>query len=442
MILTIGLLAILLSLVSVWFNWERNKAVVFFATFVISYSLFIITHQVIVYSDNPILFALFYNHLTPLFYLAGPALYFYFRALVEDKITFHRFDAIHFVPALITLIGITPFYFTSWEEKLEIANLIISDFDFYKVITPNRIVPVELNNILRPLLLLFYAFLSLKLIKGFLRDKSGDGPLFKHYKSTQRWGFFVLITISLTALSYLVPLSLYLDSGIEEAHQKAYYWQFGAVILFTLLPISLIIFPNVVYGFVRFNEDVSSLTVDLKPRNVNAFLRDKRPIQLPITPTNSESNDKPLFSSSIEIPAYDMPTKGFVSVAPERDYSTMELTKDLDLLGSAIETYFRDEKPYLKTDFKVHDVALYFNISAHHISFCFSQHFKVTFAQYKTRYRVEYAIQLLKRGEASQSTIETVGLKAGFASKSNFFKAFRDITGLTPQQYLTEQKTP
>lgn len=35
-------------------------------------------------------------------------------------------------------------------------------------------------------------------------------------------------------------------------------------------------------------------------------------------------------------------------------------------------------------------------------------------------------------------TIEAIGQQAGFASKSSFFTAFKEATGQTPQQYLSE----
>jgi AraC-like DNA-binding protein len=170
-----------------------------------------------------------------------------------------------------------------------------------------------------------------------------------------------------------------------------------------LLPLSLLVSPKVVYGFILIEQG------EMNPKAATSGRR--------------EHEQQTQASSAAPNPAE--------SAIPE------PISEELLALKSAILTYFKTEKPYLRKDFKVHDVALQLNIPAHHISYCFSVCFDESFSQLKTRYRIDYAIGLLQDGAASDMTIEAIGQQAGFASKSSFFTAFKEATGVTPLQYLS-----
>jgi transcriptional regulator GlxA family with amidase domain len=56
----------------------------------------------------------------------------------------------------------------------------------------------------------------------------------------------------------------------------------------------------------------------------------------------------------------------------------------------------------------------------------------------RTKYRVEHAKEILTNGDVSVNTIESMGFMSGFSSKSSFFAAFREVTGITPNEYYRE----
>jgi YesN/AraC family two-component response regulator len=51
-------------------------------------------------------------------------------------------------------------------------------------------------------------------------------------------------------------------------------------------------------------------------------------------------------------------------------------------------------------------------------------------------YRVREAQRLFSEPNVAQYTVENIGFKAGFKSRTNFYSAFKEITGVSPAFYL------
>jgi two-component system response regulator YesN len=57
------------------------------------------------------------------------------------------------------------------------------------------------------------------------------------------------------------------------------------------------------------------------------------------------------------------------------------------------------------------------------------------FAEYMTNYRIEHACQMIKAGG---QRIKDIATACGFQNYTYFFKVFKQITGLTPNEYEAE----
>lgn len=62
----------------------------------------------------------------------------------------------------------------------------------------------------------------------------------------------------------------------------------------------------------------------------------------------------------------------------------------------------------------------------------------VTFKEHLLRLRVSEAERLLRDPAESRTSMEAIGLLSGFGSRSAFYKAFRDQTGVSPAAYRAE----
>lgn len=106
------------------------------------------------------------------------------------------------------------------------------------------------------------------------------------------------------------------------------------------------------------------------------------------------------------------------------------------LLSEEIKQFVETEKPYLNPDFSIHDICVKLNVPQHRVQYCLNMILQKKFTDLKNEMRVNYAIELLKSDVAKKTSLEGIGIQAGFSSNSNFYKSFKKSTGLTPNQWL------
>jgi AraC-like DNA-binding protein len=112
-------------------------------------------------------------------------------------------------------------------------------------------------------------------------------------------------------------------------------------------------------------------------------------------------------------------------------------------LGENIIKYIHSEQRYLDNNFHIKDLSIALNVPQHHVLYCFNHLIKQSFNEYCTQCRIHWAKELIDKGIITSLTIEAIGVKLGFPSRSKFYLAFEKETGYTPNQYLelTSKKT-
>ncbi|MBP0018716.1 MAG: helix-turn-helix transcriptional regulator [Cyanobacteria bacterium SBLK] len=89
---------------------------------------------------------------------------------------------------------------------------------------------------------------------------------------------------------------------------------------------------------------------------------------------------------------------------------------------------------HLDSEIKLEDLARLPDMSQFHFSRLFKQSLGITPHQYLIQQRIERAKELLKQTERS---IADIALECGFNSHSHLGKRFRQLTGVTPKAYRT-----
>ena len=113
----------------------------------------------------------------------------------------------------------------------------------------------------------------------------------------------------------------------------------------------------------------------------------------------------------------------------ESTLNNIDRSKTLEQLNQLME----QEKVYIQENISLSLLAEQLELSAHQLSELINTEFKLGFSKYIRQYRVEAAKKYLL--SEPKSSVLSIGLSVGFSTQSNFYTAFRDITGMAPGQY-------
>lgn len=126
------------------------------------------------------------------------------------------------------------------------------------------------------------------------------------------------------------------------------------------------------------------------------------------------------------------------SSLPERSkYATIKMTdKECEEIMEKIYKLFKKEKPYTNPNLKIADLAKMAGISSHKLSYILSEHLNMGFYDLVNQYRIEEFKRLVKSGADQTLTLTAMSERAGFSSRSSFFRCFKKLEGITPGEYL------
>lgn len=128
----------------------------------------------------------------------------------------------------------------------------------------------------------------------------------------------------------------------------------------------------------------------------------------------------------------DITQKTCDAVAASYAASTLKNT-DCDLLVNQLKQLLLEQKIYRDENLNLSMLADSLTLSTHQTSELINTHFGQSFSRLIREYRINEAKQqLLQEPKAS---VLSVGLAVGFSTQSNFYSAFRDLTGETPGQF-------
>lgn len=114
------------------------------------------------------------------------------------------------------------------------------------------------------------------------------------------------------------------------------------------------------------------------------------------------------------------------------DVDVAEKKRQLDALMSL-------EKIYQQEDLTLAMLAEAVQLGSHQLSEMINTEYKMSFSRYVREHRVQEAQRLLK--EEPDASILAISMEVGFKSQSNFYAAFKEITGKSPGTYRNASTT-
>ena len=387
MLISITILGFIVSFLLLINIKESNRVNLFLFVFFLINNLYSLAHYATIYSGSKTMIAILLVNFTPLFLLAGPALYFYVRGVLRDDCRFSKLDWLHFTPAIILLINIMPHLFSSFEYKLAFGErVLLNPSEILK--SYNLFIPSGLNYLVRPFIGLLYVIICIRLF--FIKFKY-EKPEDKQSKLIYRWLSLLIFNTLLVYVSFMVFTILSfqtLDYKIAEV--KGYYFLNISLIGLVLFNVTLLFFPNILYGLPQLD-----------------FLLSNK-----LKQTDS---------------------------VPKKALKSFEISEEkLQLLNNKIETYCLT-KPFLDAEFTLSTMSADTDIPVHHLSFYFNEHLSINFNTWKNDHKINFVIELIEKGNYELLTLDALAKQAGFGSRTTFFNAFKQKTGLTPSEFLNKQ---
>ena len=391
MIFTSIYLNVFLCLLLINFQWREQKSVLYLCLIILLFNLRMVTGMLLSSHTNLNELTTLLFQTDPLGYLLGPFIYFYAKSVFEDKLVFNVQFLLLCLPSVLLLLNLLPYYQLSMEEKLVFIKQI--DKNIYFRNFPNEYTLLFNYKIQRSLIPL--SNLSFLLYTFYYLLKKKSNALIKPKISKIITSFVFIFAISaLPALLYAFYVSikspLHADLAFRLPYNKNNNLEF--FYLLTLIPpLSFLLFPKFIYGF-----------------NPNASI----------------------------VQYVQFYYKKIISIGSEVEPSKFDNSDD----SGIIMEYIEKEKPFLKTEFSLHDLSRELNIPNLRVSGFFNKQLKTPFPEFRNRLRVGHAIQLFKENMHLQMSIEGIATVCGFKNKSRFYAAFKAEYKMNPTEWIEKNK--
>jgi len=117
-------------------------------------------------------------------------------------------------------------------------------------------------------------------------------------------------------------------------------------------------------------------------------------------------------------------------------------SQDLIFVASRILHFLNQKKPYLSPEFSKHDIVTHLDIPQKTVTDCFNKVIKISFPRLRNQLRIDYAIEQFKNDAHLKNSISGIATDAGFKNRSTFYTAFKEVTKMTPFEWINENCDP
>lgn len=124
-------------------------------------------------------------------------------------------------------------------------------------------------------------------------------------------------------------------------------------------------------------------------------------------------------------------------LAPAPRYGRARLEPEqLAACKESLERCTRERQPWLDPELRLHGLAELVGLPPHLLSQVINEGFGCNYFEYINRERVTHAQQLLREDAGGRPNMLAIALASGFNSKATFNRSFRQVSGMSPSDYL------
>lgn len=128
------------------------------------------------------------------------------------------------------------------------------------------------------------------------------------------------------------------------------------------------------------------------------------------------------------------------SAEKEKYKTTRVSNEECRRMLSRLDRLMKESRPYTNPDLKIADLAATLGVSPHSLSFLFNQYLDKSYYDYVNEYRVKEFKILIDAGGNERYTLTAMSEMCGFSSRASFFRHFKRLTGITPNEYIKQQR--
>ncbi len=309
----------------------------------------------------------------------GPLSYLYVRSVLERDLRLRASDLLFFLPALIYEMSLVPFLLLPSGEKRRIIQSILAD-PRQVILEPEGSLPPGWGSLIRLLVGMSFLGAQIWILWSDRREAGPTGNFARQNLAVYRW--LVLFT-AVMSMSYLIVLT---ETLFHLGTAMAWGLPIVLTISLTILLIvgMLLLRPETLYGLRGY------AVVKREIRQENA--------------------------------------------SPKRYTLTDTLA---DAIRERVTSLFKEEKPFLKTGYTLHDLSAQTGIPVYQLSAFINQEHGKNFNEFINDHRVDHLGHMMAaQDDLSQYTLEALGQMVGFQSRNAFIAAVKRRTGKTPSDHF------
>ena len=384
------LFGIFTSFILLYYLSSLNRSNIFLALFFLCCNLVVMVYYGLHFTKDQFWEGVSFVHWLPLSYLLGPLLVFYVKTTLSDNNKLEKWDWLHLLPAAFIIINCLPFTTLPFDQKANIAHEIVNVTENYAL--DFNFVSFEFILYSRSIHLLCYAVFSI----GFFYARSKkmiqeNNSRSSNHSIISRWIYLLCLMQIIIAVNsighmstlYGVQFSIFGIPSTKIFTEKYYFEICGGG--FFLQNLSLFLFPKILYGNVSYSieEGKNNIIDEIK------------------------------------------------SSLPKKQKETATV-HDIEQI---IQAYLSD-LPFIQKEFSLSQMSFDLKIPERFLSNYFNKELEITFSDWRKNLRIDHVCRLIEVGEAKNLTIEAIATNAGFASRSKFIDAFKELKGVTPSAFI------
>lgn len=399
------LLAFLAAGILFWVNKEQRHS-----NKLLALVLFILAFQnlnnALLYSTWMLKVPWMFRIVTPVSLLITPAAYIYTRSILLGELKFRKNDWLLLIPAILYAINLLPVYLMPIEEKKAYLSSLFENRPMQAHMS-DGILPPYVFSFIRIAWSSVFVFLGFRLISRFI--KKSFKQVVADNAALLRWlkilnGLLAVILTAYFVVAVFAPIIKINFSLLDII--------LGIIVL--IICVQLFLRPKLLYGIYQPVSSPVFATIVGQAESIQSGTTP--PEILPAeNAVNSSTNEQSFHGLTIS-------------------YSESYRYK------KKLETFFQSEKPFLKVHYTLEQLVIDAHIHRHTLSAFINREYGMGFREFLNRYRINYFKENLDNPVWKNLTLEAIAEHCGFSNRSTFIKNFKEITGLTPSEYIKKTK--